>query len=84
MPQPCIPYGPNEHFEYHLRTKKFVSITGTNYISFKLFFTPKKSYMEENLRLKYDAPETTVTEVPLEGCVMRHSHQHDTQSEWES
>lgn len=60
MPHPCIPCGPNEHFEYHLRTKKFVSITGTNYISFQLFFTPKKSYMEENQKLEYHVPEMDV------------------------
>ena len=77
MPQPCIPCGPNEHFEYHLRTKKFVSITGTNYISFKLFFTPKKSYMEENLRLKYDAPETSVFEMQGESCLVPSSWGHE-------
>lgn len=40
--------------------------------------------MEKNQKLKYDAPETTVFEMQAEGYVMRQSHQHDDESEWES
>ena len=40
--------------------------------------------MKENHQLDYEAPEITVFEMLAEGYVMRQSHQHDDESEWES
>ena len=40
--------------------------------------------MEKNQKLEYSAPESVDFNVQPEGHVLRHSHQGDQQSEWES
>ena len=50
----------------------------------KIEGSKKDLEMEENQRLEYGAPETVVFDVQPESELLRHSHQHDAQSEWES